>query len=114
MTADVLEAPVTLSASAARRIAAIVASEPAGTRMRLSVTGGGCSGFSYDFQLVTEIDPDDFAIDRDGATLLVDNVALPYLAGAEVDFIDDLMGQYFKVQNPNATATCGCGTSFSV
>lgn len=112
--AAVLDAPVTLSASAARRITQVLNSEPAGTKMRLAVNGGGCSGFSYDFQFVTEAEADDVAVTRDGATLLVDVVALPYLAGAEVDFVDDLMGQYFKVKNPNATATCGCGTSFSV
>lgn len=112
--AAILDAPVTLSAAAARRIAEVLKSEPTGTAMRLSVTGGGCSGFSYDFQFVTTTEPDDVAIARDGTTLLVDAVAVPYLAGAEVDFVDDLMGQYFKVKNPNATATCGCGTSFSV
>lgn len=112
--AAVLDAPLTLSASAARRIAEVLKAEPAGTRMRLAVNGGGCSGFSYDFQFVSEVEADDIAVTRDGATLLVDGVAVPYLAGAEVDFVDDLMGQYFKVKNPNATATCGCGTSFSV
>lgn len=112
--AAVLDAPVTLSSSAARRISEVLKSEPTGTKMRLSVAGGGCSGFSYDFQFVTETEADDVAITRDGTTLLVDAVALPYLAGAEVDFVDDLMGQYFKVNNPNATATCGCGTSFAV
>jgi iron-sulfur cluster assembly accessory protein len=114
LDASASEAPVTLTASAARRIAEVLKSEPAGSRMRLGVNGGGCSGFSYDFQFVAAGEPDDIAVSRDGVTLLVDAVAVPYLAGAEVDFVDDLMGQYFKVNNPNATATCGCGTSFAV
>jgi iron-sulfur cluster assembly accessory protein len=112
--AATLDAPVSLTASAARRIAEVLKGEPAGTLMRLSVNGGGCSGFSYDFQFVGAVEPDDVAVTRDGTTLLVDGVALPYLAGSQVDFVDDLMGQYFKVDNPNAAATCGCGTSFAV
>ena len=82
--------------------------------MRLSVDGGGCSGFQYKFDLSSERFSDDLLISRNGVTLRVDPVSLPLLEGSEVDFVDDLMGQSFRVTNPNATASCGCGTSFSL
>ncbi|AHB48575.1 heme biosynthesis protein HemY [Hyphomicrobium nitrativorans NL23] len=106
--------PVTLTASAARRIAEIVAGEPAGTLLRVSVEGGGCSGFQYNFDLVDGASGDDAVIERDGAKVLIDPVSMAYLAGSEIDFVDDLIGAAFKIQNPNATASCGCGTSFSL
>jgi iron-sulfur cluster assembly accessory protein len=106
--------PVTLSARAARRIAEIVKSEPAGTALRLAVTGGGCSGFQYSFALDDAQLDEDLVVERDGVKVLIDPVSLDFLAGAEIDFTDDLIGQAFKVNNPNATASCGCGTSFSV
>jgi len=106
--------PVRLSARAARRIAEIVAGEAEMNVLRLSVLGGGCSGFSYDFALETAADEEDLIIDRDGARVVIDQTSLPYLTGSEIDFVDDLIGQSFQVQNPNATASCGCGTSFSV
>ncbi|HRN88570.1 iron-sulfur cluster insertion protein ErpA [Hyphomicrobium sp.] len=106
--------PVTLTASAARRIAEIVAGEPAGTLLRVSVEGGGCSGFQYQFDLVDGASGDDAVIERDGAKVLIDPVSMAYLAGSEIDFVDDLIGAAFKIQNPNATASCGCGTSFSL
>ena len=105
---------VTLSASAARRIARILSSEPGGTALRVSVSGGGCSGFQYGFDLDQTRAPDDVVIERDGATVLIDSVSLPYMGGSEIDFVDDLIGQAFKIHNPNATASCGCGTSFSI
>ena len=105
---------VTLSASAARRIARILSSEPGGTALRVSVSGGGCSGFQYGFDLDQRRAPDDVVIERDGATVLIDSVSLPYMDGSEIDFVDDLIGQAFKIHNPNATASCGCGTSFSI
>ncbi len=112
---DVLEQkPVTLSASAARRICEIVADEPPGTMLRVSVEGGGCSGFQYRFDLVQTREPDDLVIERDGATVLIDPISLQYMAGSTIDFVDNLIGAAFKIDNPNATSGCGCGTSFSL
>ncbi|WP_068317596.1 iron-sulfur cluster insertion protein ErpA [Polycladidibacter hongkongensis] len=108
------ETEVTLTNSAAKRIAQILAKEPEGTKLRLSVEGGGCSGFQYKYDLVQEQHDDDFCIKRDGATMLIDELSLQFLQGAQVDFVMDLMGQSFQITNPNATAGCGCGTSFSV
>jgi iron-sulfur cluster assembly accessory protein len=105
---------VTLTDRAARRIAEIVAGEPAGTMLRVSVEGGGCSGFQYRFDLVGDTAADDAVIERSDAKVLIDPVSLEYLAGSEIDFVDDLIGASFKIQNPNATASCGCGTSFSL
>ena len=106
---------VVLTERAARRIAKILGKEPAGTALRVSVEGGGCSGFQYRYDLVHEnATEDDLVLARDGATVLIDSVSLPYLEGSEIDFIDDLMGQSFQVKNPQATASCGCGTSFSI
>jgi iron-sulfur cluster insertion protein len=106
--------PVTVSDRAARRIAAILAAEAQPTMLRLAVTGGGCSGYSYNFALdETRLD-DDLLLEEGGAKILIDPVSMDFLAGAEIDFSDDLMGQAFKVNNPNATSSCGCGTSFSV
>lgn len=106
--------PVTVSARAARRIAEILKSEPSPMMLRLAVTGGGCSGFQYNFALDDTRLDDDLVIERDGATVLVDPMSLDFLQGAELDFVDDLIGAAFKVNNPNATASCGCGTSFAV
>jgi iron-sulfur cluster assembly accessory protein len=106
--------PVTVSQSAAKRIATILASEGGGTMLRLAVTGGGCSGFQYNFALDETRMDEDLFIEQAGAKILIDPVSLDFLAGAEIDFTDGLIGQAFKVNNPNATASCGCGTSFSV
>jgi iron-sulfur cluster insertion protein len=106
--------PPTLSARAARRIATILGAETQPTMLRLAVTGGGCSGFQYNFALDETRMDDDLVLERDGATVLIDPVSLDFLAGAEIDFTDDLIGQAFKVNNPNATSSCGCGTSFAV
>ncbi|MGE0613506.1 MAG: iron-sulfur cluster insertion protein ErpA [Hyphomicrobiales bacterium] len=108
------ELPVTVSERAARRIAQIVSGEPAGTMLRVSVEGGGCSGFQYKFDLVRERESDDLAIDKAGVTVLVDPVSVEYMTGSEIDFVDDLIGASFRVNNPNATASCCCGTSFSL
>lgn len=105
---------VTLSEAAAKRIAAIVASEADKSALRISVEGGGCSGFSYKFDLDQGPQDDDVVITRDGATLLIDPMSLMYMAGSEIDFVDNLLGQSFQINNPNAVASCGCGTSFSV
>jgi iron-sulfur cluster assembly accessory protein len=105
---------VSVTASAANRINAIVALEPANKLLRVSVEGGGCSGFQYKFDLVSAVAPDDLLIERDHARIVVDPVSLEFLNGAEIDFVDDLIGASFKIRNPNATAACGCGTSFTV
>ncbi|MDH4411797.1 MAG: iron-sulfur cluster insertion protein ErpA [Rhizobium sp.] len=105
---------VTLSEAAAKRIAAIVAAEADKQALRVSVEGGGCSGFSYKFDLDGQPAGDDIVISRDGATVLIDPMSIIYMAGSEIDFVDNLLGQSFQIKNPNAVASCGCGTSFSV
>jgi len=104
---------VSISASAARRLNAILKGEK-DAALRISVKGGGCSGFQYAFDIEKERAEDDFVATRDGATVLIDPMSLEMLRGAELDFVDDLMGQSFRVKNPNAVASCGCGVSFSV
>lgn len=106
--------PITLSDRAARRIAEILSAEPQPVALRLAVTGGGCSGFQYNFALDEAQLDEDTVVEKNGARVLIDPVSLDFLAGAEIDFTDELIGQAFKVNNPNATASCGCGTSFSV
>lgn len=105
---------VTMTDRAARKIGEILRSEPSGAMLRLSVLGGGCSGFQYKFDVERDRADDDVSIARDGVTMLVDSVSLQYLAGSEIDFVDDLIGASFKVNNPKAKAACGCGTSFSL
>jgi iron-sulfur cluster assembly accessory protein len=105
---------VALTARAARRIGEILKTEPAGSMLRVSVEGGGCSGFQYKFDFVSAKSDDDLVLAREGATVLVDPVSVQYMAGAEIDFVDDLIGASFRISNPVATASCGCGTSFSV
>lgn len=106
---------VEITDSAIKRIARILAGEPGKTALRISVEGGGCSGFSYKYDLVSEPPAnDDLVIQRDGATILIDAVSLPFMDGSQVDFVDDLMGQAFKIHNPNAVSSCGCGASFSI
>ncbi|MCZ8179426.1 MAG: iron-sulfur cluster insertion protein ErpA [Rhizobium sp.] len=105
---------VTLSEAAAKRIAAIVAADADKQALRVSVEGGGCSGFSYKFDLDGQPTGDDIVIERDGATVLIDPMSLIYMAGSEIDFVDNLLCQSFQIKNPNAVASCGCGTSFSV
>jgi iron-sulfur cluster insertion protein len=99
---------------AASRIAEIVAAEGRPAALRVSVLAGGCSGFQYRFELDEAPQPDDLVIERGGARVLVDPASLDLLAGAELDYADELMGSYFAIRNPNATSACGCGTSFSV
>ncbi|WP_421694940.1 iron-sulfur cluster insertion protein ErpA [Aestuariivirga sp.] len=105
---------ITLTSSAATRIREIIAKEPGKNALRIAVNGGGCSGFQYDFQLAEAPAEDDLVIEHGGAKALVDPVSQGFLAGAEIDFVDDLMGQSFRIRNPNATSSCGCGTSFSI
>ena len=104
---------VSMSASAAQRLRKILGAED-GAALRISVKGGGCSGFQYAFDIDKTRADDDLVVERDGAIILVDSVSLEYMKGSEVDFVDDLMGQSFKVKNPNAVASCGCGVSFTI
>ena len=105
---------VTVSERAARRIGEILKQEPQGTMLRVSVEGGGCSGFQYKFDMERTQAEDDVLIRRDSAAVLIDAVSLNYLAGSEIDFVDDLIGASFRINNPQAKASCGCGTSFSL
>ena len=105
---------VTLSDRAAERITEILSAEAEKKMLRISVSGGGCSGFQYDFDLDKEKQDDDLVLEKAGATVLIDSISLMYLEGSEIDFVDDLIGASFQIRNPNATAACGCGTSFSI
>ena len=105
---------VTISESAARRIGEILKSEPAGAMLRVSVEGGGCSGFQYKFDIARERADDDLVLERENAVVLIDPMSVNYMAGSQIDFVDDLIGQSFKINNPQASASCGCGTSFSI
>jgi iron-sulfur cluster assembly accessory protein len=105
---------ITVSERAARRIGDILKGEPSGTMLRVSVEGGGCSGFQYKFDMDRTRAADDLVISRDGAVVLIDPISVNYMAGSEIDFVDDLIGASFKVNNPKAKASCGCGTSFAL
>ena len=104
---------LTISANAARQLNAVLNGEP-GAALRISVKGGGCSGFQYAFDVDRARADDDFVATRDGATVVVDSISLEMVKGSELDFVDDLMGRAFKVRNPNAVASCGCGVSFTL
>ena len=108
------ETPVTLSASAAAQINAIMKKMGKQNYLRVAVEGGGCSGFSYKFDFAEAANEDDLVITRDGATVVIDEMSLEFLAGSEIDYANELIGSAFKIVNPNATANCGCGTSFSI
>ena len=116
MAAELVTLPtdVTVTERAALKIGEILGKEAVGTMLRVSVEGGGCSGFQYKFDTERERADDDIVIQRSGATVLIDPVSLNYMAGSEIDFVDDLIGSSFKVNNPKATASCGCGTSFAL
>ena len=105
---------VTLSSNAAKRINAILAKQSAMGFLRVSVEGGGCSGFSYKFDLDEAQNDDDIVVERDGAKVLIDEMSMEFMRGSEIDFSTELIGAAFKINNPNATAACGCGTSFSL
>ncbi len=105
---------VLLTDRAAVRVAKVLANEPAGSALRIGVRGGGCSGFQYDFAIDGERQADDLVIEHDGAIVLIDSTSLDFLHGARIDFVDDVIGQAFKIDNPNAASSCGCGVSFSV
>ena len=116
MTATALASTdVVLTDRAAKRVARILAKEPEGTVLRISVAGGGCSGFQYEYNLVQEKPAsDDIVLSNGDAVVLIDSMSLEFMGGAEIDFVDDLIGQAFQIKNPNAVASCGCGTSFAV
>lgn len=105
---------ITLSERAATRIAAILAKEAQGAMLRVAVDGGGCSGFQYSFDIVTTKNDDDLVLQKGPAIVLVDPISQDYMPGAEIDFSEELIGAAFKIHNPIATASCGCGTSFSI
>ena len=108
-------APFAITGSAAKRIRGIVEREGnPQARLRVSVSGGGCSGFQYGFALDDKEEEGDVLIERDGAAVVVDGMSLMYVLGAELDFVDDLGGSYFRVKNPNASSSCGCGSSFAI
>jgi len=105
---------LTISQSAANQITRLVTGEAAGTMLRVTVSGGGCSGFQYAFAFDVSRTEDDHSFSRDGVTVIIDSISLDYLAGSEIDYVDDLIGAAFRIHNPKATASCGCGTSFAV
>ncbi|MGJ3264254.1 MAG: iron-sulfur cluster insertion protein ErpA [Salinarimonas sp.] len=105
---------IALTERAARRISDIMKDEPVGSMLRISVQGGGCSGFQYAFDVDAARQEDDIVVERDGAGVLIDEVSLQYMDGAVIDFVDDLIGQSFKIENPQAQASCGCGVSFTL
>ncbi|HKM62612.1 MAG TPA: iron-sulfur cluster assembly accessory protein [Acidisphaera sp.] len=107
-----MQASFSVTDRAAARIAEIAG--PSQQALRVNVLSGGCSGFQYQFELTEAADPDDIVIERGGARVLIDPASLELLAGSELDFKDELMGAYFAVKNPQATSSCGCGTSFSI
>ena len=106
---------ISISESAARRITALKQQEEAEAAfLRIAVSGGGCSGFQYGLSFDEQRNPDDFVFERDGVQVVVDDVSLDLLNGAELDFVEDLMGASFQIKNPNAASSCGCGNSFSI
>jgi iron-sulfur cluster insertion protein len=109
------ERQVSLSDSAVKRIASLISAEgDASLMLRLSVSGGGCSGFQYGFSFDNAVQGDDHLFERDGVKVVIDETSLDLLSGAEIDFVEDLVGASFQVRNPNAKSSCGCGSSFSI
>lgn len=107
--------PVVLTDRAAARIGKILAKKGPGAILRIAVSGGGCSGFQYEYNVLAEQPaPDDLVLRNGDATVLIDSLSLEFMGGAEIDYVDDLIGQSFQIRNPNAVAGCGCGTSFAV
>ena len=106
---------ITMSERAARRIQEIMTEEQnAGIMLRVAVGGGGCSGFQYSFTFDDARNDDDRVIERDDARIVVDEMSWDFLSGAEIDFVEELIGAFFTIRNPNASSTCGCGTSFAM
>ena len=118
-TETVAGAAITLTDKAAARVAWLIAQEECnGNRgdlmLRVSVSGGGCSGFQYHFDFDDSVNEDDRTFEKDGVTAVIDEMSLELLGGSEIDFVEDLVGASFQIRNPNATASCGCGSSFSI
>ncbi len=107
-------APVKVSDRAAKKIASLIANEASSIALRISVEGGGCSGFQYKFDLVPATDADDVVVRNGDAVLAIDPISLPYMLGSEIDLVANLMGEGLEVHNPLATSSCGCGTSFAI
>jgi len=108
-------APFQVSERAIARVRDILAGEgEADLQLRITVSGGGCSGFQYGFDLDADHQPDDVVVEKEGVRVVIDGMSLMYLIGAEVDFVEDLTGSYFRVHNPNAASSCGCGNSFAI
>src|SRR3954454_17850473 len=105
---------VTISEKATRGIVGSLQFDPAGAMLRVSVEGGGCSGFQYKFDIARDRAEDDLVLERENAVVLIDPVSVNYMAGLQIDFVDDLIGQSFKINNRQASASCGCGTSLSI
>lgn len=114
VSTDISAPSITLTEGAAKQLARILKDEAEGTMLRVAVQGGGCSGFQYGFTLDDVKNDDDLVLERDGVYVLIDSVSVEYLAGSQIDYVDDLIGSAFKITNPNATASCGCGTSFAL
>ncbi|HHQ69826.1 MAG TPA: iron-sulfur cluster insertion protein ErpA [Halothiobacillaceae bacterium] len=109
------DAPLVFTQNAARKVQALIDEEGnPELKLRVFITGGGCSGFQYGFMFEEAMQADDVAIEREGVTLLVDPLSIQYLEGAEIDYKEDISGAQFVIRNPNATTTCGCGSSFSI
>ena len=109
-----IEAPLSMTASAAAKVASLIAEEAnPELKLRVYISGGGCSGFQYGFSFDELAEADDLSVERDGVTLIVDPLSLQYLMGAEVDYRESLQGSQFVIRNPNPKTTCGCGSSFS-
>jgi iron-sulfur cluster assembly accessory protein len=111
---DVLAEQVVATERALKRVAEVLRDEPPGSFLRISVNGGGCSGFQYSFDIVPAAEEGDLILGDASARLAIDPVSIDFIKGAQVDFVDDLMGSSFRIANPNATASCGCGTSFAI
>ena len=105
---------ISISKKAAEKIKNIISSQEKELILKISVLGGGCAGFSYQFDLVKDLGEGDILLEENGAKVLIDEVSVPYLEGSVIDYKNDLIGQSFEIQNPNATSSCGCGTSFSM
>jgi iron-sulfur cluster insertion protein len=109
-----IQSTLTITESAATRIAFLLKSENADTKFRVAVDGGGCSGFQYKFGFDVEQNDDDIVLTAGDATVLIDEISMDFVKGSELNFVNELGGSFFAVQNPNATASCGCGNSFAV
>tara|TARA_B100000795_G_C22765472_1_gene425508 strand:- start:141 stop:476 length:336 start_codon:yes stop_codon:yes gene_type:complete len=105
---------ISISKNAAKKINNIIATQDDNSVLKISVLGGGCAGFSYQFDLVKGLKEGDVLLEENGAKVLIDEISIPYLVGSIIDYKDDLIGQSFDIKNPNATSSCGCGTSFSM